>query len=244
MVTADARNELVLVSLYPAEMNIYGDQGNVRALTRRIRQFGFIPRVIELNIGDDMPEHVDIVIGGGGQDSGQVRVAHDLQRHRKALNRLAVEGTPMLMICGMYQLFGHEFTTAGGERLPGIGVLDVTTTGSDVRMIGNVVVSSNDFGEIIGYENHSGDTVVGSASSPLGTVIVGAGNNPRDKSEGARSHNVIGSYLHGSVLPKNPELCDFLVATAAINRYGSVTRPQTDNAVVNRARAQSKSRPR
>lgn len=241
---AESLRELVVVSLYPRDMNIYGDRGNVLALVRRARAHGFAPRVVEVNPGDDLPERVDIVLGGGGQDSGQGRVATDLQQKADALRKLAAEGTPMLMICGLYQLFGHRFITHTGQELAGIGILDVETRGGDTRMIGNIVVASDEFGEIIGYENHSGDTVLGGGSAPLGRVVQGAGNNPRDGVEGARTGNVIGSYLHGSLLPKNPAISDFLIEQAARKRYGEfVPRAGVDTTAA-RAREAAKRRPR
>lgn len=236
--------ELVIVSLYPRDMNIYGDRGNILSLTRRARAHGYEPLVVDLNVGDELPEHVDIVIGGGGQDSGQARVAADLAGRATQFRDLADAGTPMLVICGLYQLFGHRFVTASGATLQGIGVLDVETRGGAERMIGNVVVESADFGEIIGYENHSGFTVLGEASEPLGRVTQGAGNNPDDGTEGARTGNVIGSYLHGSLLPKNPAISDFLIETAALRRYGSFEPGAGVDPTVERARASAKRRPR
>lgn len=170
--------ELVIVSLYPRDMNIYGDRGNILSLTRRASAHGYEPRVIDLNVGDELPEHIDIVIGGGGQDSGQARVAADLAGRAGQFRELADAGTPMLVICGLYQLFGHRFVTASGATLEGIGVLDVETRGGAERMIGNVVVESADFGEIIGYENHSGFTVLGEASEPLGRVTQARATTP------------------------------------------------------------------
>lgn len=236
--------ELIIASLYPRDMNIYGDRGNVLALSRRARAHGFAPRVVEVNPGDPFPEAVDIVIGGGGQDSGQGRVALDLAERGNTVRDLASDGTPMLMVCGLYQLFGHRFITYTGEELVGIGVLDVETRGGDERMIGNIVLDSEVFGEIIGYENHSGDTTLGSGSTPLGRVVQGAGNNPRDGVEGARTGNAIGSYLHGSLLPKNPALSDFLIGEAAMRRYGSFTPSAGVDNTVTRARESAKRRPR
>lgn len=236
--------ELVIVSLYPRDMNIYGDRGNVLALARRARAHGFEPRVVEVNPGDPWPERTDIVLGGGGQDSGQGRVAADLSSRGDALRSLAERGTPMLMICGLYQLFGRRFVTHTGEELVGIGVLDVETRGGDERMIGNIVIESEEFGEIIGYENHSGDTVLGPGSRPLGRVTQGAGNNPRDGVEGARAGNVIGSYLHGSLLPKNPAISDFLIGTAARLRYGAFEPRAGVDPTAERARSAAKRRPR
>lgn len=244
MVEEAQQKTFTVVSLYPKDMNIYGDRGNVLALLRRATQHGFSPHLIEVNIGDELPTEADIIIGGGGQDSGQVRVAQDLQRLSPQLHRMAEAGVPMLMICGLYQLFGHNFITSSGKELSGIGVLDVTTRGGDTRMIGNVLAVSDAFGEIIGYENHSGDTILGSGSQPLARVILGDGNNPRDAQEGARSHNVIGSYLHGSLLPKNPAITDWLIEVAAQRKFGSLEPVQIDDALVHKAREQAKKRPR
>jgi CobQ-like glutamine amidotransferase family enzyme len=237
-------NELIIASLYPRDMNIYGDRGNVLSLARRARAQGFEPRVVEVNPGDVMPEHVDMVLGGGGQDSGQGRVAKDLAQRQAVIRDLALDGTPMLMVCGLYQLFGHRFITHTGDELIGIGVLDVETRGGAERMIGNIVLNSDEFGEVIGYENHSGDTTLGPGSRPLGRVVQGAGNNPRDGVEGARSENVIGTYLHGSLLPKNPALSDFLIGVAAKRRYGSFTPLAGEDETVRRARESAKRRPR
>lgn len=242
---ADASStELLVVSLYPRDMNIYGDRGNVLSLMRRARAQGFAPRLVEVNPGDPLPEQIDIVIGGGGQDLGQGRVAQDLQHRADAIRTLADDGTPMLMICGMYQLFGHRFVTLSGDELGGIGVLDVETRGGDERMIGNIVLRSEEFGEIIGYENHSGNTTLGPGSQPLGTVLQGSGNNPDDGTEGARTGNVIGSYLHGSLLPKNPAVSDFLIGTAAKRRYGAFSPLVGESETVRRARESAKRRPR
>lgn len=243
-VAVGAARELVILSLYPRDMNIYGDRGNVLSLMRRARAHGYTPILAELNPGDAFPSEVDIIIGGGGQDSGQARVAEDLAARATILRQLAQDGVPMLLICGMYQLFGHRFVASSGEVLPGIGVLDVETTGGTERMIGNIVLESEEFGEIIGYENHSGNTTLGSGSWPLGRVLQGDGNNPTSGLEGARSDNVIGSYLHGALLPKNPSISDFLIETAAMRRYGSFTPQASTHPSVERARAGAKRRPR
>ena len=240
----DIERELVIVSLYPRDMNIYGDRGNVLALSRRAEAQGFIPRIVEINPGDPLPDTIDIVIGGGGQDSGQGRVALDLATRADTVRGLADDGVPMLMICGLYQLFGHRFVTHAGDELTGIGVLDVETLGGTERMIGNIVLDTDEFGEIIGYENHSGSTHLGPGSVPLGRVVQGAGNAPDAGAEGARTGNVIGSYLHGSLLPKNPAISDFLIGEAARRRYGSFTSVAPVNETVVRARESAKRRPR
>ncbi|WP_166984594.1 type 1 glutamine amidotransferase [Canibacter zhoujuaniae] len=240
----DAGKELVIVSLYPREMNMYGDQGNVIALQRRIRLQGYQPKTVVVNPGDPLPADADIFLGGGGQDSGQLKVAADLQLKSEVLRGLADDGVPMLMICGLYQLFGHRFLTVGGDDMRGIGVLDVETRGGDTRMIGNIVLESDEFGEIIGYENHSGNTVLGDGCEPFGRVKQGAGNNPDDGHEGARFKNVIGTYLHGALLPKNPAVSDFLIATAAKRKYGEFEPREIDDSVIAAARQSARNRPR
>src|SRR5699024_8568253 len=156
--------------------------------------------------GDEFPQQVDLLLGGGGQDSGQDRIHQDLQQIGPRLHELASAGTPMLAVCGLYQLFGHSFEPLEGPRLEGVGLLDLTTVGTEKRLIGNTVIQSPQFGEIIGYENHSGQTYLGPEARPLGQVTIGEGNNERDDHEGARWRNVIGSYLHGALLPKNPAI--------------------------------------
>ena len=211
-----------IMSLYPKDMNIYGDTGNVLAVTRRLALYGYEPRVTAYNQGDPWPDHVDMILGGGGQDTGQKKIIDDLFHRADLLRALAEDGTPMLMICGLYQLFGEYFETVDGARLDGIGVIGAYTMGRDVRMIGNLVEHSDEFGDIVGYENHSGQTFLREGVTPLGRVEAeGRGNNGEDHTEGARVHNVIGTYMHGSLLPKNPAISDFLIRTAVERRYGS-----------------------
>ncbi|KAA8823331.1 glutamine amidotransferase [Bifidobacterium reuteri] len=211
-----------VMSLYPKDMNIYGDSGNVLTIRRRLELYGYEPVIHQYNQGDDWPNHVDLILGGGGQDTGQKKIIDDLYRRANLLRALAVEGTPMLMICGMYQLFGEYFETVDGTRLDGIGIIGAYTVGQDARMIGNLVEHSEQFGDVIGYENHSGQTFLRPGVKPLGTVDAdGRGNNGKDHTEGARVHNVIGTYMHGSLLPKNPAVSDFLIGAAVSRRYGS-----------------------
>jgi CobQ-like glutamine amidotransferase family enzyme len=200
-------------------MSIYGDLGNTRALASRLRWHGYEPLVHQHHPGNDFPQDAHLVLGGGGQDSGQVRVEDDLVHNSTVLKDLAADGTPMLMICGMYQLFGNAFITIEGERLPGIGILDVTTQGNAKRMIGPVVLDTA-FGDVVGYENHSGSTVLGAGQRPFGKVRSGLGNNGTDKTEGAVTRNVFGSYLHGPVLPANPSFADALLKLAVERALG------------------------
>lgn len=215
-----SKRNLTILQLYPRDMNIYGDNGNLLVLRRRAEQHGFDVDIIEYNPGDTFPAVVDIIIGGGGQDSGQDKIQQDLQTIGPKLIDMAESGVPMLVICGLYQLFGKFFKTQDGHIIPGIGLLDVETLAGPERLIGNIITRSEEFGDIIGYENHSGQTFLGPDATPLGRVVRGAGNNGQDDGEGARYKNVIGSYLHGSLLPKNPAIADRLIELAAINKYG------------------------
>lgn len=225
-------------------MNIYGDYGNVLVLVRRLEKYGYTPIVTSYNVGDTFPETVDIIVGGGGQDSGQDKVQADLLSIGPKLKHLARIGTPMLMICGLYQLFGHSFTTAKGEVIKGIGLFDAVTVGLSERLIGNTIIESDEFGEVIGYENHSGQTFLGPHVGTFGIVRVGAGNNLKDIGEGARYLNVIGSYLHGSLLPKNPKVADFLIKHAVTNRYKTFEGKLIDDTLAEKARKVATRRPR
>lgn len=233
-----------LLQLYPRDMNIYGDWGNVLVLKRRLEWHGYSVNLLAYNPGDDFPQNVDIIVGGGGQDSGQSRIGEDLLAIGPELIRLADDDVPMLMICGLYQLFGKFFKTKDGETIPGIGLLDIETVGGTERLIGNTVTSSDDFGLIVGYENHSGLTTLGRGVKPLGHVIKGAGNNGRDATEGARYRNVIGTYLHGSLLPKNPLIADWLIERSTLRKFGDFTATVVDDRFAELARDVAQRRPR
>lgn len=225
-------------------MNIYGDHGNVLVLKKRLMWHGYEPQIIEYNPGDAFPDDVDIILGGGGQDSGQDKIQLDLINIGQHIKRLADNNVPMLVICGMYQLFGKFFKTQDGKIIRGIGLFDSETIAGSDRMIGNITVQSEQFGDVVGYENHSGQTYLGDGATPLGQVTKGSGNNGQDGTEGAIYKNVIGSYLHGSLLPKNPKIADWIIERAATNRYGSFTPLKIDDSVALLARQHAIKRPR
>jgi CobQ-like glutamine amidotransferase family enzyme len=239
-----SKQVITVVQLYPNDMNIYGDYGNLLVIKRRLEWYGYEPRIIHYNVGDTFPDDVDIIIGGGGQDSGQEVIHEDLIKIGPKLKALAEQDVPMLMVCGLYQLFGNFFKTLHGKTLTGIGVLDVETHGTTERLIGNIVTNNAEFGDIIGYENHSGQTFLGEKAAPFATVSKGAGNNLKDGYEGARYKNVIGTYLHGSLLPKNPLLADFLIQTAVTKRYGDFSTDIVDDLLADLARDTASERPR
>nr|WP_308113603.1 glutamine amidotransferase [Arthrobacter sp. ISL-30] len=239
-----SKGTIRVLQLYPRDMNIYGDWGNALVLQQRIRWHGYTPELLEYNVDDEFPDDVDIILGGGGQDSGQLIIQDDLQARGPMLRDMAEDGTPMLVICGLYQLFGRFFKTSSGTIIPGIGILDVETHGSSERLIGNVTLDSPEFGEVLGYENHSGQTTLGPSVRPLGMVSKGAGNNSKDGHEGARYRNVVASYLHGSLLPKNPAIADFLIRTAAERKYGTFLPGHPDDGFAMLAREHAARRPR
>jgi CobQ-like glutamine amidotransferase family enzyme len=213
------KKSITIAHLYPREMNIYGDLGNIIALVKRLEWRGIEALVKSVEVGEPFNfEAADIVFGGGGQDSGQSIIGGDLINRGAELRHLAQAGTPMLAICGTYQLFGRGFTTSDGQEIPGIGVFGCTTRGSDERMIGNIVVES-DWGTLVGFENHSGQTMLDDTQQPLGRVTKGFGNNTRSGYEGAVADNAIGSYMHGPLLPKNPKLADHLLLMALKRKY-------------------------
>ncbi len=213
---------LVLAHLYPDLLNIYGDRGNVLALARRAGWRGIEVDVRPVGIGDAFdPTGVDLVCVGGGEDSKQAAAAADLARRGEALRVAVEDGLPVLAVCGGYQLLGHYYQPARGPRLPGAAVLDAHTVAGERRLVGNVVCESA-MGTLVGFENHSGRTFLGPGCQPLGRVRPGAsgGNNGEDGGEGALWHRCVGTYLHGSLLPKNPHLADFLLRAALVRRYG------------------------
>lgn len=203
--------------LYPDLMNIYGDRGNILTLLKRAEWRGFDARLVELGRGttEHMGE-VDIFFFGGGQDREQALVYEDLLEHKQPpLERAVAEGANVLAVCGGYQLLGHYYQTGDGERFPGIGMIDVRTEAGKRRFIGDVVIDT-DLADIspstlVGFENHSGRTFLGPKAIPLGRVRIGFGNNGEDHTEGCVQGNVLGTYLHGSLLPKNPQLADHLI---------------------------------
>ncbi|MDQ6898869.1 MAG: glutamine amidotransferase [Candidatus Dormibacteraeota bacterium] len=207
--------------LYSDLMNIYGDRGNIQTLVQRARWRGFDARVLELGKGvSEGIEAVDVFFFGGGQDKEQELVYDDLLETKAIQLASAMQrGAAFLAVCGGYQLLGHYYQTAQGERLPGIGLLDIRTVAGDKRCIGDVVIESDaELGlqpsTLVGFENHSGRTYLGDGVRPLGRVRRGNGNNGEDSSEGAVSGNIFGTYLHGSLLPKNPHLTDLILSRA------------------------------
>lgn len=223
--------DLRIVHLYPDLMSIYGDRGNVIALERRARWRDIPVEVRAHRAGEQLdPVWGDLYFFGGGQDQGQDVVGADLQGPNGARLKEAIAGgAAVLSICGGYQLLGHEYVPESAPAIPGVGALDVRTVAGKRRYVGNLLVEA-DGGTLIGFENHSGRTYLGPGARPLGRVLVGGGNNGEDKTEGAVQGKVIGCYLHGSLLPKNPWLADRLITWALERRHGTVELAPLDDA--------------
>jgi CobQ-like glutamine amidotransferase family enzyme len=232
-----------IVHLYAAEMNIYGDNGNVQVLARRLQWRGIPHEVTRVGVGDPLPPDTHVVVGGGGQDAGQAVITADLAAKGPELIARADDGVPMLLVCGMYQMAGHYFQPWEAPRLAGIGLLDVHTRAGPTRLIGNVVADS-ELGRLVGYENHSGLTYLGAGATPLGRTALGQGNNGTDGTEGARRHHVVGTYLHGPLLAKAPHLADRLLSAALAVAGRVEALAPLDDSLAERAAAVARSRPR
>ena len=214
-----AERILRVCALYPELMNIYADRGNLLVLERRCLWRGIGFELSAATLGDPLdPDAHDLIYLGGGQDRDQRLVAHDLvETKRDALRAAAARGAVVLGVCGGYQLLGSSYAL-DGEELPGVGLVDARTVREDgPRLIGNVAieVDLDDRTSIVaGFENHGGRTYLGAGERALGRVLRGNGNNGRDRGEGVRRGTVIGTYLHGPLLPKNTHVADWLIATA------------------------------
>ncbi|WP_251861224.1 type 1 glutamine amidotransferase [Clostridium sp. Marseille-Q2269] len=213
--------ELNICHLYPDLLNVYGDIGNILVLKYRAEQRGIKLNVSNISVNDEFPvDNCDIALFGGGQDYEQSIVSQDMMKTKKDdLSRYIEQGKVLLAICGGYQLLGKYYTTPEGEKLEGLNILDIYTEGGSTRFIGNTVIKNEEFNETyVGFENHSGRTYIGNLK-PLGSVIAGYGNNGEDKQEGCIYKNTFGTYFHGSLLSKNPELADRLLSIAIKNKY-------------------------
>jgi CobQ-like glutamine amidotransferase family enzyme len=236
---------LRVCALYPDLMNIYADRGNLLLLRRRCEWRGIGFELHASGLGEPLdPDAADLFYIGGGQDRDQRLCAFDLADvKREGIHAAAERGAAMLAVCGGYQLLGHSYQL-GEETLPGVGLVDLTTVRSDgPRLIGNVAIEV-DLGEqaggrrvLAGFENHGGRTHLGPGAQPLGRVLKGHGNNGADGVEGVRRGNVVGTYLHGPLLPKNAWLADWLIARA-LNRDDPL--PPLDDALESAAHVEAR----
>ncbi len=227
--------KLVIGHLYPRLMNMYADRGNVICLERRCKWRGIAVEVRSVGPGPlDKAGELDLLLVGGGQDREQWLASQDLVETKGPALRDAIDdGLVALAVCGGYQLFGEYYRDAAGGELRGIAALPAYTLhpgeGSE-RCIGNIVTEWQGR-KLVGFENHGGRTYLHEPAAALATVVKGFGNNGSDRTEGARWRNVYGTYLHGSLLPKNPAFADHLILQALQRRYGTAALPQLDDAL-------------
>lgn len=215
--------------LYPEQLNLYGDRGNILTLQKRCEWRGIGVTVTASGVGGDFDAGgYDIVFLGGGQDFEQGLIKDDLIYAKGQTIRAAVDaGVVFLCICGGYQMMGEYYIDQNGRRLECLNAIPVRTETGNLRLIGNVVCESEELSSLgrdsilVGFENHSGRTFLMKGARPLATIIKGFGNNGSDGTEGARYKNVYCTYMHGSFLPKNPEMADELIYRALIRKYGA-----------------------
>lgn len=232
--------ELKICHLYPDVLNLYGDRGNITCIRQRLQSRGIRCSVTEVPIGASANfADFDLFFIGGGQDFEQEVLLEDLNRGKKAEVISAVkDGKTFLCICGGFQMLGNYYQTHEGHKCDFIGAVDYYTIGSDTRMIGNYAFQCGEASggsTVVGFENHSGHTYLGSGIEPLGTVLKGYGNNGSDTTEGVRYNNVFGTYSHGPLLPKNPQLCDHILTTALQTRYPGLALDPIDDTFENNA---------
>ncbi len=217
--------KLKICHMYNDVLNLYGDRGNMICMQKRLNWRGIDVETVKLPVGEfSTLADCDIVFIGGGQDFEQEVLLDDLHRGKDREIKAAIEdGVTFLTICGGYQMMGNYYETYDHVRCDFIGAVDFHTIGGKQRMIGNYKFKCADsFGgsTVVGFENHSGKTWLGEGIEPLGTVLAGFGNNGEDGTEGVRYKNLIGTYSHGPLLPKNPELCDRILFGALARKYG------------------------
>jgi CobQ-like glutamine amidotransferase family enzyme len=224
--------DLGVAVLYPELLGTYADRGNALALRHRARLHGLDADLVTVHPGDDVPAGADLYLLGGAEDASMV-TALDLLRRQPAFEHALEAGACVLGVCAGFQLLGHEFVAADGRTLAGLGHLDVRSARLDgPRAVGEIAVASPLLGELQGFENHRGDARLGPDATPLGTVVHGVGNG-HDRQEGAVQGNVVGTYLHGPVLVRNPALTDHL-----LGKVTGRTLPAVPDELVERLRAE------
>jgi len=224
--------DLRVCHLYPEHLNIYADRGNIAVLRARCEWRGIGFTAIGCGPGDPLPA-ADLYYIGGGQDRDQLLIEDDLVGRAGELRAAIADGAWMLAVCGGYQMLGHYYRGHQGDEIRGTGLVDLVTEAGPTRMIGNISIDCElRPGEpmtVVGFENHAGRTRLGEGVRPLGRVLHGHGNNGRDGGEGVHTGRIIGTYIHGPLLPKNPALADHLIGAALERRHGTVALEPLDD---------------
>jgi hypothetical protein len=215
--------KVLVAHLYPDYLNIYADRGNIAVLAQRLAWRGHELEVAGVSIGDRLPRDADLLYIGGGQDREQALVAPEIAGRTDELREAVDGGAAALAVCGGYQLLGRFYRDTAGVELPGAGLLPLHTIAGETRMIGDVLLDC-DGQTLAGFENHAGRTVLDEGATPLGRVVHGFGNDGRSGDEGCRAGRVVGTYLHGPLLPRNPWFADWLLEQALSHRAGDEVR--------------------
>jgi CobQ-like glutamine amidotransferase family enzyme len=215
--------KVLVAHLYPDYLNIYADRGNIAVLAQRLAWRGHQLEVEGVSMGDPLPRTADLFYIGGGQDREQALVAQEIAGRTDELREAVDGGAAALAVCGGYQLLGRYYRDTAGVELPGAGILPLHTIAGDTRMIGDVLLDC-DGQTLAGFENHAGRTVLDEGAEPLGRVVHGFGNDGRSGDEGCRAGRVVGTYLHGPLLPRNPWFADWLLEQALSHRAGDEVR--------------------
>ncbi|WP_297775615.1 type 1 glutamine amidotransferase [Blautia sp.] len=221
--------KLTIGHLYPELLNLYGDRGNIQCMMKRSLWRGIEAETIAFGLEDSIDfSKLDIVLLGGGSDREQRIVCSRLRDIRENFHHYVEDGGSVLAVCGGYQLLGHYYKTEE-DTLEGLSLVDLYTEQGSPRLIDNIVLENPDFSlPIVGFENHGGRTYIGD-NKPFGKVVYGHGNNGEDGQEGVLYKNVVGTYLHGPLLPKNPHICDYLLSNALERKYGKGTLEPLDD---------------
>jgi lipid II isoglutaminyl synthase (glutamine-hydrolysing) len=221
---------IVLYNFFPDRLNLYGDRGNVIALQKRCEWRGIQLVIMDIKTTNALNlSKADILFIGGGSDREQGLITNELLKIKKDFKLCIEDGVNCLAICGGYQLLGGHYITLEGKKHMGMEICDFYSTAQKVRQVGNIMIDTKEFGKVVGFENHSGRTC--HHYKPLGKVIKGYGNNGEDGTEGLCYKNVIGTYLHGPILPKNPSITDHIIASAIERKYGKKELIQLDDSL-------------
>jgi len=227
--------KIQIAHLYPEKLNLYGDRGNIASMVYRLKNRGIECEVKEYNIDDNIDfENIDIIYLGGGTDKDQAQVRETLLKRQVDFKAYVENGGAVLAVCGSYEMLG-KYCEQNGKKEPCLDILNMYTVYGNNRQIGNIVLKNDmlDY-EIVGFENHSG-AVYSNIETPLGKVINGFGNDGKSGVEGAIYKNVVATYIHGPLLPKNPKLCDFILSKAIERKYGNYELPPLDDTIENDA---------
>ena len=230
-----SERKITIGHLYPDLLNLYGDRGNIACMMQRCKWRGIEAETIEFNTGDTIDfSKLDIVLLGGGSDREQAIVCRNLLEIQKEFKAYVEDNGVVIAVCGGYQLLGKYYKT-DAEMIEGLNLVDIYTEQEEGRLIDNIVLKSDLVKmPVVGFENHGGRTYINN-NKPLGRVLYGSGNDGKSGYEGVVYKNVIGTYLHGPLLPKNPQLCDYLITKALERKYGSAELTPLDDAQENQA---------